>query len=89
MIYVTKSGSTYEVDGLKVRRVVRSKLSASERVSEQWREALEITQGGIGHPLVIVWGFGEDDHSKNAIQMGEGGLKMRCTVTTPVVEIGS
>jgi hypothetical protein len=85
--YRTKTGSVYEVDGKKIRRVVRSAISASERVSDEWREAESIACDGVGTPLVIVWGLGRDEHSAKAIQVGEGDVPLRTTVTSPVVEI--
>lgn len=89
--YKTKSGSTYEVVGMLVRRAVRSSASKAERVAEAFRIADSIECKGIGHPLVIVWGTGRDVHSANADQIGTAGQPdeaiTRMTQTTPVIEI--
>lgn len=85
--YTTKSGSMYEVIDNRVRRIKRSPASAAERVSEAWREAQAITCDGVGHPLVIVWGFGQDEHSSSAVQVGDGTSVLRTTRTTPVTTI--
>lgn len=95
----TQSGSVYEVEGGRVRRVLRSPVSAAERVGEDWRTPEIIRCDGIGHPLVMVWGTGRDEHSAKAVQLVPtiqlGGLTAmvidgaitRMTQTTPVVEI--
>lgn len=87
--YKTASGSVYDVDGNMIRRRVRSKISRSERVAEEWREAKEIRYSGLNQPLTIVWGTGRDEHSENAIQVGDGpdDACVRHTWTTPVVSV--
>lgn len=86
--YTTKSGSIYQVDGTRVRRLVRSAKSHSERVAEEWREAIRVTCKGEGSPLVIFWGVDPDEHSGAAIQVDMGGdTVIRSTVTTPVTNI--
>ncbi len=92
-VYKTRSGSTYEVCGRLIRRTVRSSISVSERVAEDWREAESISCNGIRHPIVIVWGLGEDEHSSSqdtvrvGVSIGDDDLVVRTTVTTAVIEI--
>lgn len=85
--YKTQSGSVYDVEGKMVRRRVRSKVSVAERVSSAWREAESIEYKGLGQPMLIVWGMGQDEHSENAMKIGEGENVMRTTLTTPIVEV--
>ncbi len=101
MEYKTESGSTYQVrtavndDGVEmteVRQVVRSSISVAKRVSEDWRPVMSLEAHGIGHPLVMWWGLGRDEHSASADteQVGsptEGDTVARCTQTTRVVAI--
>lgn len=89
-LYKTKSGSLYEVDGLRVRQRERSDVCSSGRVSSEWREAVDVHCEGVGCSLVIMWGTGRDEHSANAIQVGEeleGTMVIRMTTTTSVVAI--
>ena len=87
----TQSGSIYEVDGNRVRRIVRSAISDSERVAQEWREAESVRCAGVGHPIVITWGWGRDEHSSSekTIQhvVADGDSRLRLTMTTPVAEI--
>lgn len=88
--YHTASGSAYEVDEERklVRRSTRSQLSKAERVSEEWRPYEDICIALLGG-LHIVWGTGRDEHSANAVQVGEGSDEsvVRKTVTTRVVSV--
>jgi hypothetical protein len=87
--YRTESGSVYDVEGLSVRRRIRSSVSKSERVSDEWREAQSVDFNGLGRSLIIVWGLGTDEHSANAVQVGDDsdGVRIRTTITTRVVAI--
>ena len=93
------AGEVFQFDApeyIRVRRVVRSDISRSERVSNDWRDAESVGCLGVGMPLVIWWGRGRDEHSANAEQIGfSGGADVgapddaiqRCTQTTPVKHI--
>lgn len=99
MEYKTESGSTYQSrstemhDGTvmtEVRRVVRSELSTAERVSEDWKTVESLEWHGVGHSLVMWWGFEQDEYSVKAVQRGapvDGGTVVRCTETTRVVSV--
>ncbi len=86
--YTTQSGSVYEVLGVQVRRVLRSRKSGAERVGHDWRTAESVVCKGIGHPLVIVWGTGRDEYSDRALQVGfadsPDATVVRSTQTSPV-----
>lgn len=77
---------------LRVRRLHRSTVSRSERVTQEWRDAESVGCLGVGMPLVIWWGRGRDEHSAQAEQVGvyDGAPDeaiQRCTQTTPVKHI--
>lgn len=88
-------GEVFQVDAheyIRVRRVVRSDISRSERVSADWRDAESVGCLGVGMPLVIWWGRGRAEHSENAEQVGlfddmPDEAVQRCTQTTPVKHI--
>ena len=82
---VTESGSVYEVDGLNVRRVVRSAASDAERVSGEWRRAVRV-DWRLGESLRILWGAGTDEHSPGFVRVAvaHGLTAWRLTVTSPV-----
>lgn len=81
----TASGSVYEVDGLSVRRVVRSAASDAERVTPEWRRAVMV-DWRLGESLRILWGAGTDEHSPALakIAAAHGLTAWRMTVTSPV-----
>lgn len=90
--YKTESGSIYYVDGNRILRAHRSQRSNSERLGDDWREAESVTCDGVGHRIMIVWGVGRDEHSDapGTIVLGDdsdGGIRLRTTFTSPVVEI--
>lgn len=92
-VYKTQSGSVYEVDheANRIRRVERSSKSNSERVAAEWRQAERIECAGIGHPIVVFWGMGRDEHSA-ALGTPEhlpDDTILRATETTRVVAIGA
>ncbi len=84
--FKTKSGSVYEVDDNRIRRVERSATSAAERVASEWRTAQMISTPVVGRPVVIVWGTGRDEHSPPGVPDDESNTRM--TETTRVVAIG-
>lgn len=90
--YRTKSESIYDVDGRMVRRRIRGQMSGSKRVSTEWREAASIECRGVGHPLVIVWGLGVDEHSEADTTWKVGledtsATRVRTTITSTVMAI--
>lgn len=88
--YHTKSGSIYEVD--HAQKLVRAKAKANDnkglRLSYDWKPYETLDYHGVGHPLYFWWGAGLDEHSHQAMRIGDGDSVRRCTFTSPVVAIG-
>lgn len=84
MIYVTKSGSQYEIsaDGKQVR-VLRATNPAARVGAElnTWRPIDGIWCGGVGFPLCIAWPEG------TTLLAGSPESTTPATVTSAVVEI--
>ena len=81
--YHTASGSIYEVDGLKVRRIQGGAHYAG-RACDETMEAESVTwlEGG---PLMIYWGAGRDKYSPDDGYPDEG--RQRFTTTSKVVKV--
>jgi hypothetical protein len=81
--YHTKSGSIYEVDGLKVRRVTGGEHYQG-RACDDWLDAQEV-RATEGLPMYIYWGAGRDEYSP------DDGLpdaeRQRFTITSQVVRV--
>lgn len=79
MKYHTKTGSTYEVEGSQIRKLIGG--AGTNRIAVDWRtfESLEVTQ----HGLVIFWGVGRDAVSD--VLGTEGDNPARYTTTSPIV----
>jgi len=80
MIYVTETGSVYEVDTVKqCARRLSGKGNPTTRTGTdgQWKEYVSINTPTIGKPLVIHW--------KNEKAFIEGAEP--CTITSHIVQI--
>ena len=89
IIYTTETGSIYEVDTdtSRVRQLKRSAVCKSGRVAGEWRTYKTIT-GTVGTALTIYWGDGPDEHSANAVLVGNASdFRLRLTVTSRIVAI--
>ena len=79
MIFRTVTGSVYEVDGLRARRLSgRSSPTARIGKNLEWRELSEEPQIVVGEPALLLW---TDDIDPPA-ELGVPG-----TLTSRVVEI--
>lgn len=90
MTFTTKSGSVYEVDGLRVRRLFKGPASPYDvgRVASEWKTASKV-EVKVGKPAVIYWGAGYDEFSGglDAAMALSPDANSRFTVTSDVVEI--
>lgn len=90
--FQTLSGSTYllDEDHLLIQRVVRSDVSASERVQATWKPYVALgALITVGKPVVIIWGYGRDEHSDSVECIGTelpDEFRTRMTMTSPVTK---
>lgn len=58
MRFRTRTGSIYEVDGLRIRKLHGG--SGTKRVTDEWRDFVYTSPIEVGRPVYIHWGTGRD-----------------------------